>query len=256
MSYTNPSITTSGTTFAQFQEGGISAILDKLITVNAGPTLAPTSAPTATATGGGSSGGLLAAGTYLLKHTESNGIGETTASPESTTLTVGAGNIPQVTFPTLKTGNTSRNLYATPVNGTTGQEVLYATGITTTTFSMAVAAPSNSFAAVPPTVNSTGLSYKEANGNVQNLTLQNIRAAKDGNLQAVYNEVASTINAWNHGDPISSRGLAQSLRHAHVAIAFIAQAFAEAGTLADANAGSLVPTATGTGNSGLTRTWP
>jgi hypothetical protein len=256
MSYTLPSLTPSGTTFSQFQQGGLSAILEKLVTVNSGPTHAPTAAPTATATGGGSSGGFLAAGTYLLKFTETNGIGETTASPESATLTVAAGDIPQVTFPTLQTGNVARNLYATPVNGTTGTEVQYATGITTTTFNMSIAAPSNSFAVAPPTINTTGLTYVDTNGNVQNLTLQNIRAAKDGNLQPVYNEAARSLGDWNHGDPVTSRGIAQSLRHSGVAFAFIAQAFAEAGTLVDANSGTIAPIMTGTTTSSTQRTWP
>ena len=116
---------------------------------------APTSAPTATATGGGSTGGTLAAGTYYIVFTETNDLGETTASPESSQLTVSAGNIPRVTFPSLKTGNTARNLYLTAANGSTGTEVLYATGITTSTYDVATAAPVSSV--TPPVSNGTGL---------------------------------------------------------------------------------------------------
>lgn len=254
MSYPTPVATTSGLTFSQLS--GLSATLEALITANSAATAVPTAAPTATPTGGGSTGGLLAAGTYLLKFTETNGIGETTASPESTTLTVAAGNIPQVTFPSLKTGNLARNLYATPVNGTTGQEILYATGITTTTFSMSVLSPANSFAVKPPTANTTGFVYTDSNGNVESFVLQNIRAAKVGNLQVVYNNAADLIDTWLHGDPISSSGAIAKLRHAHTAFVIIAKAFSDIGTLMDANPGSLKPTVNGVGNSSLTRTWP
>src|SRR5947209_6026650 len=117
MGYTSPNVIASGTTFAQFQAGGVSGHLERLIAAQAA-TLAPTAAPTAT--GGGSIGGLLAAGTYYLVFTESNGFGETTKSPESAQLTVGATNIPRVTFPSLKTGNLARRLYLGARNGPTG----------------------------------------------------------------------------------------------------------------------------------------
>ena len=105
MAYTSPSITPSGTTFAQFQAGGASGILERLIAANFAGTAAP-GVPTISATGGGTTGGNLAAGTYYVKVTESNGLGETTASPE-VSVTIAAGNIPQVTFAALQAGNTS-----------------------------------------------------------------------------------------------------------------------------------------------------
>lgn len=255
MGFTPPSITASGTTFAQFQAGGASGHLEKLIAAQAA-TAAPTAAPTATATGGGSSGGLLAAGAILLKFTETNGIGETTVSPESATLTVGAGNIPQVTFPTLKTGNTARNLYATAPNGTTGQEVLYASGITTTTFSMAIAAPSNSYAVAPPTTNSTSLIFTDSKGTINNMTLSLIRAAKDGNLQDVYRDLRTTIYGFNRGNPMASSAIIQKLRHIGTAFTMLATLCNEAGTLVDANAGTLTNGTTGIGNGDKKRVWP
>ena len=74
MSYTAPSVTASGTTFAQFQAGGASGHLELLIAAQAA-TAAPTAAPTLSETG---SGGSLTAATYYAVVTESNGFGETT----------------------------------------------------------------------------------------------------------------------------------------------------------------------------------
>jgi hypothetical protein len=116
-------------------------------------TAPPSAAPTLSATGGGSSGGNLPAGVIYVKVTETNGIGETTASPEAS-VTIAAGNIPQITFTTLKTGNTARNAY---VGTASGAEVLYATGVTASTLALSAALPTNSFAVGPPTSNTTGL---------------------------------------------------------------------------------------------------
>ncbi len=148
MAYISPSITPSGTTFAQFQMGGASRQLENLIAANLNGTAAPSSAPIVSVSG---SGGLLVSGTYYLKITETNGIGETTASPESTQFTVTAGQVPTVTFPALQAGNTARNVYLTPAGGASGKEVLYATGITASTYNLTYAAPSNSYAVAPPT---------------------------------------------------------------------------------------------------------
>ena len=104
--------------------------------------------------------GNLAAGIYYLRHTELNGFGETNPGPESSPFTIAAGNIPQVTFPPLQTGNVARNLYVTPAGGTSGSEVLYATGITTPTYNMVYQAPSSGVDApsVAPTI-ANGTSY-------------------------------------------------------------------------------------------------
>jgi hypothetical protein len=256
MSYTSPTVVASGTTFAQFQAGGASGHLERLIAAQ-GATLAPTVAATATATGGGSSGGLLAAGTYYFVITESNGFGETTAGPESAQLTVGSTNIPRITFQTLKAGNTSRNVYLGAVGGTTGGPYyLYASGITAATYDMAVAAPSNSYAVNPPTINTTGLTYTTSNGDVQNLTLQGIRAAKDGNLELPYRNLRQLIDEFNRGEPIAFGAALTKLRHAHAVFALLATLCAEMGTLIDANPGTLAPAATGIGARRQKRTWP
>jgi hypothetical protein len=255
MAYIAPSITTSGATFANLQADGLSGVLEKLIAAQAA-TAAPTAAPTASAAGGGSSGGLLAAGTYLLKFTETNGLGETTASPElASAITVAAGNIPQVTFPSLQTGNVARDLYATPANGASGTEVLYATGITTTTYNMAAAAKTNSFAVPPPAVNTTGLSYTDANGRVLNTPLVLLRAAKDGNLDDVYRYAAQVVRTFLEGEPVPWLPLVQKFKHAHAAVAALNQVLTDVGTLLDANAGTLGIARTGIGAQKQVRTW-
>jgi hypothetical protein len=116
----------------------------------------PVTAPTASATGGGATGGLLAAGDYLLSYTYVTALGETLRSNDSTTLTVGATNIPRVTFPALPTGAVSRKLYISTDGGNRASEKLYASGITALTYDMAIAAPGITN---PPSVSTAGLSY-------------------------------------------------------------------------------------------------
>ena len=256
MSYTAPTVVASGTTFAQFQAGGASGHLEKLITAQ-GPTAAPTAAPTATATGGGASGGLLAAGTYYFVHTESNGFGETTKSPEGTQLTVGATNQPQFTFPSLKTGNTSRNLYLGAVGGSAGGPyTLYASGITTTTYTAATAAPTNSFAMAPPTVNTTRLTYADTNGITHNKRLELLRSCKDGNLEDAFKYLRQVIYDFNKGNAMSFGGAISRLRDAHVTFAMLATLCSEMGTLIDSNPGTLGKTTNVIGNAVGKRTWP
>jgi hypothetical protein len=252
MAYPNPNISTSGATFAQLQAGGLSNLLERLLTVNGGGTAAPTSAPTLAAS---SSGNSLAAATYYCVITETNGVGETTASPVSSSQLVTTGEELTVTFPILKTGNSARNVYLSTV-ASAGPFALYATGVTTSTFNCTVAQPMNSYAVAPPTVNSTAFTFVDPNGNAMNFVDSNIRAAKDGNLQQVYKNAAVALDRWLRGDPISSAGIVAKLRHAHAAFAVIAQAFADAGTLVDANAGTLKPAPTGIGGMTTTRTWP
>ena len=73
MSYVSPNVLPSGTTFAQFQAGGSSGHLERLIAANAAGTSNPTVAATVSANGGGTFGGLLAPGNYYVNFTESNG---------------------------------------------------------------------------------------------------------------------------------------------------------------------------------------
>jgi hypothetical protein len=244
MAYISPSIAASGTTFAQFQAGGVSRQLENLITANQNGTSAPSSAPTVSVSG---SGGLLAAGTYHLIITETNGLGETTASPESAPFTVTAGQIPTVTFPALQAGNSARNLYLTPAGGASGSEVLYASGITTGTYSVSSAAPSNSYAVPLPTTNTTGLTTAK---------LQFLRYAKSGQLQKVWDFLHELISTFNQGDPVSSQSLVVKLRDIHTVFAALAQLCAEGGALVDANPGHFVNVTTAIGGTKIKRTWP
>lgn len=130
----------------------------------------PVTTPTVATTGGGATGGLLPPGAYFVKYTFSGKAGETQASPESTTFTVAAGNIPQVTLPTLPANVTGINLYVTQPAGGSGTEILYAQGITTPLYNLSLPMPvqtpppgpntSSSFTpanpSVAPTVNPTG----------------------------------------------------------------------------------------------------
>jgi hypothetical protein len=252
MSYTAPSVTASGTTFAQFQAGGASGHLERLISVqSASGTSAPSSAPTLAASG---SGNALAAATYYVVFTETNGLGETTQSPASPSQAVSSGQQLTVTFPSLQTGNTARNVYLGNASG--GPFTLYATGITSSPFNCTVAAPTNTYAVNPPTINTTGLTYTDANGNMNKMVLQMLRAAKDGNLEDVYRYLRSAIEEFNSGQPLTFQNAIQKLRHAHAVFAMLNTLCSEMGTLIDANAGTLGSAATGIGGRKNVRTWP
>jgi hypothetical protein len=94
MSYSNPNILPSGTSFTQFQAGGASGHLEKLIAANSAAEPNPTTAATLSATAGGTVGGLLVPGVYYVNFTETNGYGETTISAESGPITVAAQAAP------------------------------------------------------------------------------------------------------------------------------------------------------------------
>jgi len=257
MAYVKPSITASGATFAQLQAGGASGHLELLIAAQAA-TAAPTVAAAWTVAGGGSSGGTLPAGTYYQVVTETNGIGETTAGPVSTQITVVLGDQPQITFQTLKTGNTARNVYLGAVGGaSTGPFYLYATGITAATYTLATAAPAGSFGAThPPTGNTTGLTFTNAQGTGEVATLQLIRSAKDGNLEDVFRYYARAIRNFVEGDPLSFQGAVEKLHHAHTVFAMLDTMAAEAGVLVDANPGHFAATVNPIGVPAPSRAWP
>jgi hypothetical protein len=254
--YTAPNVTASGTTFAQFQAGGASGHLERLIAAQSASSN-PTTAATWSATGGGSAGGLLAAGTYYGVITETNGFGETLASNQQTQITVSAGNVPQITFQTLQSGNTARNVYLGAVNGLTGGPYyLYATGITTGTYNLAAAVPVNSFAVGPPAENSTGLTYVTAAGPTDNTALVLLRSVKDGNVEDLYRYLARLVIGFNQGDPATFATVITRFRRAHAAIAVLNTLCSEMGTLIDVNAGTLGMTTDPIGNTKTRRTWP
>jgi len=199
-------------------------------------------------------GNTLAANTYYVVITETNGWGETTASPASASQVVSAAQKLTVTFPTLKTGNTARNVYLGLASG--GPFALYATGITTATFDCTVAAPTNSYAVAPPSVTTTGLSWTDANGNVVNTPLKLLRAAKQGRLEDVFLYYAQVVRDFNQGNPLSFPAAVTKLRHCHVVSSVLATMCAEAGVLLDANPGTLATAATGIQGRKMVRTWP
>ena len=168
-------------------------------------------------------------------------------------MTTSSGNIPRVSFPRLQAGNVARNLY---VGTASGQEALYATGITTTTYDLVAAQPANSYAVAIPTVNTTGLTYTDANKNTLKKPIELIRSAKNGNLQDVYRYLARVVTDFNEGDPMTFAATTTKVRHAHVAIAVLNQACTEMGMLIDGNPGTLNRRTTGIGGSKTVRTWP
>ncbi len=250
MAYTKPNIIASGTTLAQLQAGGASGHLELLIAAQAA-TAAPTVAPTLSETG---SSGSLAATTYFAVITETNGIGETTASPAQVSGQAISGTEELVvTFPTLKTGNTARNTYVG--TSSTGPFLLAASGTTASSVTIS-SLPTNSYAVQPPTANTTGLSFLNSKSVEECKALELIRAAKDGNLEDVFRYYGRVIRAFIEGDPISFNGTLEKLRHAHTALAMLDTMCSEAGTLIDANAGTLGGSAAPIGIPTTVRTWP
>ena len=249
MAYPVPNIIGSGATWAQLQSSGASGLLELLITAQVA-TVAPTAAPTLASSG---SAGTLAATTYYVVCTETNGVGETTASPVSTGLPITSTLSIVVTFPTLKTGNTARNTYVGTAVG--GPWLLAASGTTTATVTISSLA-TNSYAIQPPTINTTGLTYTDANSNVVDAALSFLRSAKDGNLEDVYRSLRQTIDEFLRGEPMPFNAAIAKLRHAHTCFAGLAKLCSDIGTLVDANAGTLGTTATGIGGRRANRTWP
>ncbi len=254
MAYTVPNVPASGAVLSQLVAGGASGLLNLIITGMAA-TAAPVTAPTVSGAGVSTAGGLLAAGGYLVEFTETNGVGETTISPQSAAMTVATAGIPLITFPALQTGNTARNLYVTPANGASGTEVLYVTGVTATTVALGAAVTTTSDVVVPPTTNSTGLSYTDGNGNVIPTTMNFLRAAKNGNLQEPYKLLASAIDDYSRGDPMSIAAILRKIQHAHTAFLAMAEVCKSAGVLISNNAGYIRTTNQGPGMITKIRAW-
>ena len=252
MSYTAPSVAASGINFATFQSDGASGHLEALIAAQSTGTAAPTVAATLSETG---SGGTLTAATYYAVVTESNGFGETTAGPVSSGQAISGTQQLVVTFPALKSGNISRNTYIGTSAG--GPFTLAASGTTASSVTILAPPPTNSYAVNPPTVNTTGLTYIDANGVTHNKRLELLRALKDGNAETVYEFLRQVIYDFNHGMPMPfERPVVSRLRDVHTVVAILSQLCTEAGTLIDANAGTLGTKLDGIGNTAHKRTWP
>lgn len=247
MAYASPVVAPSGATFAQFQAGGASGQLNLLIAANSAGTAAPTAAPTVSATGGGATGGLLAPGVYSCAFTETNGFGETTASPPSASFTVTAGDIPQATFPALKPGNIARSLYLTPAGGAASTAVLYARDAAASTLNLAAAAPAANYACNPPTSNGTTWGAKQ---------FELAKDAKSDHLERVFERLRTLVAAFNHGEPVPHAALLANFRQVHGALALLNQLCSEVGALIDANPGRVSNQPTGIGGLTPRRTQP
>ena len=207
---------------------------------------APGAAPTLSASG---SGHTLPAATYYVVTTQTNGVGETTASAASTGQAVTLGEQMVVTPAALQTGNTAHNIYIGTAS--TGPFYLAATGVTTTTYTFAAplpafgTAPGGTYAVQPPTANSTAYEWVDAAGNTINFAVANIRAAKVGNLDRLYKKSAWIVDTLLRGDPMPYPAAIKKLQESQVAFATIAQALADIGTLFDANSGTFAQSTTG-----------
>ncbi len=242
MAYTAPLVAASGTAFAAFQSGGLSGQIEALITAQVA-LLSPTVKAAWTATGGGSTGGFLPAGTYYATVTESSGLTETSGAPESDQITVSAGNIPRLTFQSLKTGNVTRNVYIGAKNGLTGGPyTLYASGIAASTYDFATAPPTGPTAVNPP-----------AASRITPEAMSLIRAGERGNLQDNYRALRQLVDEFNRGEPVVYVSLINRVRRLHGSFLLLATACSEMAVLIEANQGTLA--ATGIGARPLKRTW-
>ena len=111
MSYANPNVLPSGTTFAQFQQGGASGQLERLITANSAGTSEPDGGRDVVGDRRRHGGRPLAPGVYYVNFTETNGVGETTLSAEAGPVTVAAQAAPTGT-PTVVVSGTGGTLPA------------------------------------------------------------------------------------------------------------------------------------------------
>jgi hypothetical protein len=226
MAYQPIVLPASGTTFAQFQAGGLAGMILRLLGVinAAAPTLDPTAAPTLAASG---SGGTLPAASYYVCFAESNSFGSTKVSPLSAVQAITLGQDLVITPPALQTGNISRSYYvgtSPTVPGT-----LAGDGSTASTFTISAPLPSNSFAVAPNAVNKTALTTQK---------IANIRAPINGNLQPIYNNMARVIDNFNSGNPMAFDITLTKLQDAALAFAVLSQCCSEAGVLIDANPGT------------------
>jgi hypothetical protein len=239
--YAPPVIQPSGTTFAQFQTGGFSLLIDNLIAAN-GPIANPSTAATVGVAG---TTGQLAAGTYQVAYTFRDGFGETLAGGQSATFTVAAGQVATVTLPALAAGADEIWLYVTPVNTPTGPLSLYATGITTTTFAMTLAAGSDPLAS-PPSVNTTGAA------NVGD----KIRGYRSNFYDRIFGFYSDFISDWLSGQPIARKDARIGAQQWAGVLAVWAQAAREVASLILLNPGTLGFQYPPVGTAAPARTWP
>jgi hypothetical protein len=193
--FVQPAIVASGTTWSQYKDAGLSAILDNLVSTN--PAKAnPTTTATVNVTAGGSTGGNLPAGDYYASYTYADAFGETLAGGRSAKFTVAAGNIPRVTLPSLPAGVDCINIYLTPTNGAIGSERIYGSGITTTTFDLSYALLDDPGGSLPA-LNTTGFFD---NGGMHKAIVD-----PSGGSSGILKGIRSWFNSFIHGDRIGRR---------------------------------------------------
>jgi len=244
MGYVVPSIQASGATWANLLTGGLTKVLDLQIAANTTITN-PSTQITVSATGGGASGGTLPAGTYYATCTHTNCIGETTAgTTRSASFTISLGNKPRITVPALPTGAVATNIYLTAAGGASGTEVLYATGITGTTYDATTSTFVDS-ARSAPTTNTTALSGAAPLLNTGRAML----------LQNEYLAANRLISNFIAGRPMAlSEVMAGLARHAAV-FQCLATALNEINVLVHANTGTLTTAANAAGERVPVRTF-
>jgi hypothetical protein len=97
--------------------------------------------PSVDPTAGGTTGGLIAPGTYFVFYSPTNAQGaETYLSDSSNVFTVTVGSIPRLYLPPVPDRDSGFDIYLSDSSATPGSGTIYATGVTTPTFDLLLAA--------------------------------------------------------------------------------------------------------------------
>ncbi|WP_165221895.1 hypothetical protein [Aquisphaera insulae] len=239
--YVAPVIQPSGTTFAQFQAGGYSLLIDNLIAAN-GAVANPTVSATVSV---GGTGGTLAAGTYQVAYSFRDAFGETLVGGQSATFTITAGQIATVTLPAVPVGADEIWLYVSAAGNPTGPLSLYATGITATTFAMSLAAGSDPSASVP-TANTTGAAS----------VADKIRSYRGSSGDQVIKSYSAFLSTLLRGSAILRKEGRLAAQQWAAIFALWAQAAKEAASLVLLNPGTLAYKYLPVGHPVTVRSWP
>ena len=164
MAYTNPTVSPRGTTFAQFQAGGASGHLETTDRRPGRRPPAPTVAPTAAATGGGAPAACWRPARTTSSSPRPTASARRPPGPESTQLTRRRDQHSADHVPDLE----DRQHGPEPLPGAVGGLDTAARTTSTPAASRPrrttwrPPSPTNCYAVQPPTVNSTGLTYTDA----------------------------------------------------------------------------------------------
>ena len=231
--YVTPAPITSGAVLSDLSGGGMGAVLDLMITAN--PAIAVPTVAATVSTSTGTPLTQLASGTYYCTYTWSNAAGETTdgaahaAESAQFTVVFNTSHV-RITIPALPTGATHANIYITLTNGAVHTEVLYASGITTTTYDVGSATYGDP-ARVPPTANTTDYNQIDV--------LRLVNSMRRGDFQAVWRKYNDSLGAFFQGDPITTAECMRSLHVCHVVVGMWNKAMTDIGTLVFQHPGTL-----------------